>query len=688
MEQKKIRATVKGIIKQDGLEFKDLFGDGVLKPYEDWRLTPQERAEDLVSRMTDEEKAGMFVIVDQKMGISCKDGQPTSRCGVLSEYEGPGIRGSMAYPTTYQLTTRHIRHLIVRENAKPHEFAKWMNTLQEVCEGTRLGIPCIVAANSKNESADIRYNAQEEDNQFTTYPGTLGIAASRNMDLVKEFGETGHREFLACGLRKGYMYMADCATDPRWFRTFGTFGENPDLISQIIPELIKKYQGEELNETSVAMTIKHFPGGGARENGFDPHYAEGKYNVYATPGSLEKYHLPPFQAAVQAHPSAIMPYYAIPSNEKSSVPQKPFETDFEEEIAFAYNKQFINGLLRNTLGFDGYVNSDTGVLGDMAWGAEEMTKAQRAAKVLQAGTDMVSGEADPKPFLEAIKEKMVEPEIVDRALVRLLKELFALGLFENPYVDEEEADRMVNTEESRRQAYQAHQESVVVLKNRNGLLPLDESALKDKKIYVELFCKDDYTEKELEVMALSGSRKDPKKTIAEFVASVKRDYPQWQIVDDYHQADVAILFLNPTSGSYFEATPSYLELNIFEETGIRLEKIRQIRATVPSVVMHVNLNLPFLMTNVEPMADALSVGFCTFGQAVLDVLSGKVKPVGKLPITLPGSDAAIAVDEHGICASPNDVPGYDKAKYMKDGLSYAYRDEDGKEYRYDFGLTW
>ena len=688
MEQKKIRATVKGIIKQDGLEFKDLFGDGVLKPYEDWRLSPQERAEDLVSRMTDEEKAGMFVIVDQKMGISCKDGQPTSRCGVLSEYEGPGIRGSMAYPTTYQLTTRHIRHLIVRENAKPHEFAKWMNTLQEVCEGTRLGIPCIVAANSKNESADIRYNAQEEDNQFTTYPGTLGIAASRNMDLVKEFGETGHREFLACGLRKGYMYMADCATDPRWFRTFGTFGENPDLISQIIPELIKKYQGEELNETSVAMTIKHFPGGGARENGFDPHYVEGKYNVYATPGSLEKYHLPPFQAAVQAHPSAIMPYYAIPSNEKSSVPQKPFETDFEEEIAFAYNKQFINGLLRNTLGFDGYVNSDTGVLGDMAWGAEEMTKAQRAAKVLQAGTDMVSGEADPKPFLEAIKEKMVEPEIVDRALVRLLKELFALGLFENPYVDEEEADRMVNTEESRKQAYQAHQESVVVLKNRNGLLPLDESALKDKKIYVELFCKDDYTEKELEVMALSGSRKDPKKTIAEFVASVKRDYPQWQIVDDYHQADVAILFLNPTSGSYFEATPSYLELNIFEETGIRLEKIRQIRAAVPSVVMHVNLNLPFLMTNVEPMADALSVGFCTFGQAVLDVLSGKVKPAGKLPITLPGSDAAIAVDEHGICASPNDVPGYDKAKYMKDGLSYAYRDEDGKEYRYDFGLTW
>lgn len=688
MKQKTIRTTVKGIIKKDGLLFKDLYGDGELKPYEDWRLSPEERAKDLVSRMTDEEKAGMFVIVDQKMGISCKDGQPTSRCGVLSEYEGPGLRGSMAYPTTYQLTARHIRHLIVRENAKPHELAKWMNTLQEVCEGTRLGIPCIVAANSKNESADIRYNAEEEDNPFTTYPGTLGIAASRNMDTVKTFAETGHREFLACGLRKGYMYMADCATDPRWFRTFGTFGENPDLISEIIPELVTAYQGEALNENSVAMTIKHFPGGGARENGFDPHYAEGKYNVYATPGSLEKYHLPPFAAAIKAHPSSIMPYYAIPSNEKSSVPQAPFDRPFDEEIAFAYNKQFITELLRDTLGFDGYVNSDTGVLSGMAWGAEEMTKPQRAAKVLMAGTDMVSGEADPKPFLDAIKEKLVDQETVDRALVRLLKELFALGLFENPYVDEEAADAQVNTEESRKQAYLAHQESVVVLKNQKGLLPLDEAAMKEKKVYVELFCKDDYTEKELEVMALSGSRVDPKKTIAEFAQSVKKDHPEWNFVEDYHQADVAILVLNPTSGSYFEATPSYLELNIMEETGIHLDRIKEIRAAVPNVVMHVNLNLPFLMTNVEPMADALSVGFCSFGQAVMDVLSGRAKPVGKLPITLPGSDAAIAVDENGVCASPNDVPGYDKAKYMKDGLTYAYKDADGNEYLYDFGLTW
>ena len=173
----------------------------------------------------------------------------------------------------------------------------------------------------------------------------------------------------------------------------------------------------------------------------------------------------------------------------------------------------------------------------------------------------------PNRFLDAIKENLVDRQVVDRALVRLFKELFALGLFENPYVDEEAADSLVNTPKSRKQAYKAHLESVVALKNHGGLLPLTEEKTRGKKIYVELFCKDDYTEKELETMALSGSRVDPAKTISDFAAFVREDHPEWEFVDDYREADVAVLMLNPTSGSYFEATPSYLELNILEETG-------------------------------------------------------------------------------------------------------------------------
>ena len=688
MKQKKIETRVKKIIEVDGLQFKDLNGNGVLDPYEDWRLSPEERAKDLISRMTMEEKAGMFVIGDIPMGISSKPTDPSSHNGVLHEkHEVTNMRGRREiFPTTYQLTTRHQRHIIVRENAEPKEMAKWVNTLEEVCEGTRLGIPCIVASNSKNESADVRYSVEDESNKFTTFPGTLGLAAGRDMDMIEKFAKIVHDEFKATNIRKGYMYMADTATDPRWFRTFGTFGENPELICDIIPRVIKGAQGEELNEDSIAMTTKHFPGGGARENGFDPHYKEGEFNCYSTPGSLEKYHLPPFKAAVDAGTASIMPYYAIPSNKKSAFPQNGVDA-FDEEIAFAYNKQFITGFLRGQLGFTGYVNSDSGVIGNCSWGAEDLSRPGRAARVLKAGTDMVSGETDPSTFLEAMKTELVDMEIVDRALGRLFKELFTLGLFEDPYVDEEAANGIVNTKETQAVAYKAHCDSVVLLKNKNNLLPLTQEKLAGKKVFVEMLMRTDYTEAELAAMARSGSASNPKETVAAFTGLVRKDHPELNIVDDFHDADIALLFLKPASGSYFEATPSYLELNILKETGVDVDHIKEIRAAVPQVVMNVNLNLPYLLNNVEPMAYALTVGFYTFTKATLDVMLGAAQPVGKMPITLPGGDEAIAVDENGICASPNDVPGYDKALYMN-GKEYAYTDTEGNKYIYGFGLSY
>ena len=130
------------------------------------------------------------------------------------------------------------------------------------------------------------------------------------------------------------MYMADTVTDPRWFRGSGTFGEDPEFNARAIGAVVRGFQGEHgLAADGVAMTTKHFPGGGARENGFDPHYAEGKFNVYPTPGSLATYHLPPFQAAIDAGTSSVMPYYAIPSAEKSAMPQAPLE-EFED-VGFA-----------------------------------------------------------------------------------------------------------------------------------------------------------------------------------------------------------------------------------------------------------------------------------------------------------------------------------------------------------------
>lgn len=683
-----LKAKVKEIISADGLEFKDLNGNGKLDKYEDWRLPAEERAKDLVNQMTVEEKAGLMVICQKKMGISLSEENKhlSSHNGIINEQdeELPEGRGH-EYGTTDMIKNMHIRHIIVRENAKPSELATWVNTLNELAEETRLGIPVMVASNSRNENGDAAYGVKDVETKFTAWPGTLGIAATRDLQIVKEFAEVGRKEFKVTNIRKGYMYMADAVTDPRWFRTFGTFGEEVGFISEAITTIIKAYQGEQLSSESIGLTIKHFPGGGARENGFDPHYEEGKFNVYPTEGSLEKYHLPPFIAAIKANPSSIMPYYAIPSNEKSATPQAPFQESFEE-VGFAYNKAMISGLLRGQLGFTGYVNSDSGVLSRMAWGVEELTLPERVAKALEAGTDIMSGTNEVNEFVTAMKEGLVSEERVNESLVRLLKEYFELGLFENPYCDPEEADNIVNTKESQELAYKAHQKSVVLLKNKENLLPLTPEKLAGKKVYVELLTKI-YSDEELEKRRMAGNAADPRETIKKFQEFIREDHSDITFTNDYHEADYAILFLEPSSGSYFDATETYLELNILEETGVDLKKIDAIREVVPNVIMNVNFNLPFLLTNVEPMADAMLAGFNTYAQATLDVILGNFNPEGKLPITLPGSDAAIAVDENGICASPNDVPGYDKEKYMN-GLPYFYVDSEGNKYRYGFGLSY
>jgi beta-glucosidase len=479
--------------------------------------------------------------------------------------------------------------------------------------------------------------------------------------------------------------MVDTAPDPRWFRTSGTFGEHPDAISDIADVLIPAFQGDQLNEESIAMTIKHFPGGGARENGFDPHYAEGKFNVYPTEGSLEKYHLPPFKAAINHNPASIMPYYAIPSEDKSATPQAPFDRGFDEDVAFAYNKQFIQELLREELGFKGYVNSDTGVLDSMAWGVEELSQTQRAAKIIEAGTNVVSGTTNVDAFQEVIESGMVEEERVNQLIGQLLEELFNLGLFENPYRDVEEAKAVTNTPEKQAIAYEAHQKSVVLLKNENNVLPLTADKLSGKKVYVELFTKL-YSEKEMETRRRVGNTQNTDEINAELPNLVREAFPEIDLVEDYNDADIAILFVEPISGSYFEATPTYLDLQIHSETNVDVDRIQAIQAAVDQTIINVNFDLPFILENIEPLADGLTASFNTFLQAVLDVILGNYKPTGKLPLTLPKNDAAIEVDENGICVSPNDVPGYDKELYMD--RPYTYEDKQGNKYAYGFGLSY
>ena len=175
-----------------------------------------------------------------------------------------------------------------------------------------------------------------------------------------------------------------------------------------------------------------------------PTTPKGKFNVYPTPGSLAAYHLPPFQAAIDAGTSSVMPYYAIPSTEKSAMPQAPLE-EFEA-VGFAFNKGILD-LLRS-MGHRGYINSDSGILSKMAWGVEELSVPERVGKAVMAGTDIIADTNDVGSIRTAYLQGLISTERLDDAARRLTEEMFALGLFDNPYVDPDRADEWSPTRSS------------------------------------------------------------------------------------------------------------------------------------------------------------------------------------------------------------------------------------------------
>lgn len=719
------------ILEKDGLYFKDLDGSGEFQPYDDWRLSPQERAAAYVKTLTIDEKIAQLFISDWRMGKYNQrfpDHKPElDESGILdeAEFNGKTIFGEQHLPgTTTMLKEWFSRHLILRDNPTPEDLADWINQMHAVAEECDHFIPVQVVSNSRNENGEVVYGMNDAAGIFAAWPGTMGIAAAvkgSGMEVIDQFADCIRREWNAVGLKKGYMYMADVATDPRWQRTYGTFGEDPELVCKIFERLIPAIQGSENGVTTdgVAVTVKHFPGGGARENGFDPHYKMGQWNVYQTEGSLETYHLPGFRTAVKAKTASIMPYYAKPAAAKSAPQVVDGEKMELEPYGFAFNKQFIGELLRGKMGFDGYINSDTGIIHNMSWGVEMLDVPERIGfAVSNGGVDLISGLFDNQEGREAYeratndyyethavpegftKEQLVlTEEAIDRAVTRTLAELFALGMFENPYRNPKKAAEVIANKQDWDNAMDAHRKSVVLLKN-HGILPLTGEKLTNKKIYAESFAK----------------KPENAKKVTEALRELLKD--QGTLTEDYNEADIAILMMSPSSGEYFNATPGYLELalcenkqvcNVDEEgrptadthqettlTGVA--KIAEIAEAVHkrggSVIGNVNVTLAWDLSNVEPHMDALLLGFDTYASATLDVMFGRFAPIGKLPITLPKGDSVLAVNQDGVCVSPNDVPGYDKDRYMpesmkdENGKAYAYRDTAGNYYELNFGLSY
>jgi beta-glucosidase len=638
------------VLTINGLQFKDLNQNQTLDAYEDWRLPVETRVQDLIRQMTLAEKIGFMLISTTRLenDWTFEANPPKEKLPVTNGFNEQDLVQNMnmfskkplPYPmlsssgTTKGVKEKHLRHFIARVNTSTQIMAEWANNLQALCESDRLGIPAIVASNPRNHiTVDASVGLSVGTTVFSKWPGELGLAAMRDLPLTREFAAIAGQEWASVGLRKGYMYMADLATEPRWQRVEGTFGEDADLAAQMIREIILGFQGEKLNKNSVALTTKHFPGGGPQVEGHDPHFVWGQDQHY--PGKMFDYHLKPFQAAIDAGTSAIMPYYA-----------KPIGTQYEA-LAFAYNKAIIKDLLRTKMGFKGIINSDTGPIEMMPWGVEKLSILERYQKALDCGVDIFSGSADPSHLMETVAKGMVSEARINESIARLLREKFELGLFENPYVDVEKAVKTVGKADFQKKGDLAMRKSIVLLRNDALLLPLKAKT----KVYFESYYDNGRTKNPVNVLKPAAEK-----------------YPNLEFVDSKEAAEVVLLWLTPNGGSLFNTKEGEaIELQL-SKNKINIERVNNVTSSKPTIVV-INYTSPWVIDEIDSKnVKTILATFGTTPDAILDIVTGTFKPSGKMPFSTPVSKKAVLENQ-------SDVPGHLKPKgyalfRFGDGLSY------------------
>jgi beta-glucosidase len=593
------------LLKVDGRTFKDLNRNGVLDKYEDWRLPVDARVADLLSKMTLEEKAGLM-IHSSLMGF-------TGPNGVVLDAPAPGPAGPAANPTRTNIPgvapmdrptpaelvlKRNVRWILVRPAAQeaPEITAKFSNGMQEMAEGSRLGIPI-------SFSSDPRHTPRRIPNApvaagppvLSQWPEQIAFGAIGDPNVVREFGRIAAQELRALGIQATLSPMADVTTEPRWNRIPGTFGEDVKLDSLLVKAYIEGFQGQQLSASSVMCVTKHFPGDGPVKDGLDPHNDYGKWQVY--PGKNFDSHLLPFQAAFEAGTGGIMPGYAIPVG--------------VDTVGMNFSKIIVTDLLRKKFGYTGLVITDW--LRSMPWGVENLSEKDRQRRIVEAGVDQIGGDNDPIYILELVKEGSIPETRIDESARRVLKPMFQLGLFENPYVDPARAKSLVASPDFLRAGELAQRKSVVLLKNADDLLPLPAH----RKLYVENISK---------------------------TAAAKYGSP----VDDLKAADVALIkvdapyALHPGGGSFFargvhEGTLAYAGA----ENAKELAAIQRLTASGKPVVVLMFMDRPAILTEFLGDAAAVLAHFASGDEALLDVVFGRFAPVGKLPFDLPRDMASV-----------------------------------------------
>jgi len=714
-------STTSGIklIIVDGFAFKDLNKNGKLDKYEDWRLPADVRAKDLASKMSVEQIAGLM-LYSRHQPIPNPPGGPFAGTYNGKPFDQSGAKASdLTDQQKKFLTNDNLRHVLITSVKSADAAAEWNNNMQSLVEGIGLGIPANNSSDPRHGTiANAEFNAGA-GGSISMWPGSLGLAATFDPAIVKNFGHIAAVEYRALGITTALSPQVDIATEPRWNRVSGTFGEDPKLAADMARAYIDGFQTSTGNKeiangwgyNSVNAMVKHWPGGGSGEGGRDGHYGYGKYAVY--PGKNFAQHFTPFTEGAfklsgkTSMAAAVMPYYTISYNQ---------DTKNHENIGNNYNSYIITDLLRKKYKYDGVVCTDWSVTADEAavdifitgksWGVDKLSIPERHYKVLMAGVDQFGGNNDAAPVIEAYNmgvkehgEKFMRARFEESA-VRLLKNIFRTGLFENPYLDPEVSKSIVGNAEYMKASYEAQLKSMVLLKNKKMALPLQ----KNKTVYVPK----KFTPAGRNFLGMET----PEKLDYPVNMNIVKKY--FNVTDNPDEADYALVFISsPNSGNGYDSADvkaggnGYLPISLqygeyvatdardpsiaggdkFESFTNRTYKGKSVKAiNIPDlsmvtetyakmkgkpVIVSVNMSNPMVFSEFEKMADAIVVNFGVQDQAILDILTGKAEPSGLLPLQMPANMQTVEKQLEDV---PHDMQ--------------SYKDSEGHIYDFGFGLNW
>lgn len=697
------------ILTVDRMGFKDLNKNGTLDAYEDWRLSADERAKDLASKMSVEQIAGLML-------YSAHQSIPGASRGFgASSYNGKPFPESGAVPSNLSdqqkkfLADDNLRHVLITQVESPAVSAQWNNNAQAFVEGIGMGIPVNTSSDPRHGSDSYAEFNAGAGGDISMWPSTLGIAATFSPRIMRRFGNIASKEYRALGIATALSPQIDLATEPRWSRFSGTMGEDPDLATDLARAYIDGFQSTEgrgWGYQSVNAMIKHWPGGGPEEGGRDGHFGYGSYAVY--PGENIKDHMQPFiEGAFKLEgktesASAVMPYYTISNGHG-------------EAVGNGFNKYLITEVLRGEYGYDGVLCTDWAITRNASsvgkfegkpWGVETLNVAERHYKAIDAGMDQFGGNNDMKPVIEAYKMGVAEHgEETMRArfetsAVRLLKNIFRVGLFENPYLDVAQTDEIVGNPDFMDAGYNAQLRSIVMLKNKEKTLPIEEK----KKVYVP--------ERYVAASVNWWGIVTPERVEPAFNMEIVAKY--FEVVDNAEDADFAIVGIKspdggtgynekdlekggngyvPISlqydtytannaretslagGSHFEdfTNRSYKGKTVTARNTTDMDLVNDTKQKMDGkpVIVVVHVSKPMVFGEIEPNSDAVLVHMGVQDQAIFDIISGEKEPSALLPFQMPANMKTVELQFEDV---PRDME--------------PYTDAEDNSYDFAFGLNW